>query len=309
MRTLRWIAVAALVLSVTGCASHTGTPHTPATAPTNAQQFDTRADTIAADWRDSALAPSWTSAFIPLQPLLVGPSALRPQSPLAMAVRQGEFTLPARLPGAPTTAGRITYPDGSTMSVPLTGTKAAITAAAPAKSPVGSKPACTAGTKDYGAGCTLTVTGATLGKTSLLTSRGEARVPAWLLHVRQLTQPVAVVAVAPSATRLIGYPGATPGLTGIGPGLNRTVGLTSVDANRIQFVILTGKCETRIEPRVRETATAVVIGGIGHESGSVCTDEGIMTPETITLTRPLGDRPLLDIASGNPVQITPQFTA
>jgi hypothetical protein len=51
--------------------------------------------------------------------------------------------------------------------------------------------------------CTLTVTRITLGTTTLLTSRGEAQVPAWLMATKQLLGPIARVAVPSPAMGVV----------------------------------------------------------------------------------------------------------
>ncbi len=150
--------------------------------------------------------------------------------------------------------------------------------------------------------CRLQVTAARLSQARVTTDRGGATVPAWELTVRGLARHPLVVATAPDVLAPAPRPSAPPGL-GDSPGGLMSVGLLrAVHGATLDVTIFHGECE--VDPRVNvvEAHDLVVVGGSYDEppAGTVCTGVGLMTPATVRLSQPLGNRPVIDVVSGTP---------
>ena len=142
----------------------------------------------------------------------------------------------------------------------------------------------------------LTVTAVRLGTASVRTSRGVADVPAWLFTVEGLAAPVARVAVAPQSVTPVPEPTAParPAPEGV-VGAEHT---ERVDGTRLTYVLGVGACDTGITPLVQEREDVVVVGGGVVRASGVCTDQLKLEPVTVTLSAPLGGRPVLDVLTG-----------
>ena len=150
--------------------------------------------------------------------------------------------------------------------------------------------------------CRLEVTAARLSRARVTTDRGTATVPAWELTVRGLVHHPLVVATAPDVLAPAPRPPAPPGL-GDPPGGLLGVGLLrSVDRATLEVTIFHGECE--VDPRVNvvEAHDLVIVGGSYDEppAGTTCSGVGLMTPATVRLSSPLGDRPVIDVVTGTP---------
>ncbi|MCI4064437.1 hypothetical protein MRQ36_18250 [Micromonospora sp. R77] len=139
-----------------------------------------------------------------------------------------------------------------------------------------------------------------LGTAAVRTSRGTAEVPAWLFTVEELTAPVARLAVAPSAVTAVPEPPAPPRSAPDG-----VVGaqdlVAPVDGTRLTYRLGIGACDTGTTPLVAERDDVVVVGGGVTRATGVCTDQLKLEPVTVTLTAPLGARPVLDVLTGAPL--------
>ncbi|MGC4805051.1 hypothetical protein [Micromonospora sp. DT233] len=159
----------------------------------------------------------------------------------------------------------------------------------------------------------LTVTAVRLGTAPVRTSRGMAQVPAWVFTVAELTAPVARLAVAPGAVTAVPRGTAPTGpvpdtAAPTGPVPDAVVGAQDVQAvngAELTFRIGVGACDTAITPLVREDDKVVVVGGGVTRATGICTDQLLIKPVTATLQRPLGDRPVLDVATGTPLIVRP----
>ncbi len=80
-----------------------------------------------------------------------------------------------------------------------------------------------------------------------------------------------------------------------------SLGAVSADGRTLTLRILTGACTTARGGRSYEGARAVVVGSWQIESGGNCIAVGLMRSVRVTLTRPLGTRVVLDVASGQPL--------
>ena len=297
---------AALVLvlaAAAGCAGTTGAP--PGATPSDSGAFADRARAVADAWRAGPATGAWRTGFVPLADLTVPPAGGFPNDNSKQAYINGWYAATGPLPTAPFGPGTIGFPDGSTMSVPLVSGQDAYAALdkgdAPGcpKNPVvhpgpgtGGSPAC----------ATLLVTDVTLGETKLRTSRGEATVPAWLFSVMGLREPIARVAVAPSAVTPLPSPSVPPA-----PRIEGFVtaqDLVGVDGAKVTYRLGVGACDYDIRPLLYETGEVVVVGGSVKTKEGACIAILKLEPVTVTLATPLGGRPVVDAATGAPLVLT-----
>jgi len=307
-----------------GCAQKSAGRESPPAASPAQQEFDTRAAQVAKAWETSGTAQEWRHGFIPLANLTLTPNGDGTDA-TKFALVNGWYRLRAPLPH-PVPTGTVTFPDGSTMTVPLEPAQDAyqqIATAPPAACgkpeplptaihpipPINSAPPSASdgggGTSGSSGGqepCTvLTITQITLGTDHLLTSRGEATVPVWQFTVPGLSEPVERVAVDPSAiTRspVTDDPGVR--LDGIAAGQS----LASVSGTALTFRVILGNCDKDVTPLVYEDSGAVVVGASFVNTASVCDDVALIKSFDVTLSAPVGARVVLDVVSGNPLTVT-----
>jgi hypothetical protein len=284
--------VAALVAAVPGCAQTPAprlapAPPSPYVRSTDSQ-FVERAAYIAQAWE--GLNDPWRNGFVPRQSSTVeGPTGVGEYKASAYSGRYTLATM-ATLPVEAPPDGTIAFDNGDAMRVPL------VTAVrAYEQLTVHKSDPCTA--------CpTLTVTGAVLGTVKIETSRGPATVPAWLFTVSELSSPMGQLAVAPAELT------STPIITApIGYGRLAAAGsLDVVVGLHVEFRAAVSNCDqTNPQPQVWETATVVVLGATvqPRDSAVACTaiGSGPNTPMSVTLSRPVGDRLVIDVLGGQPV--------
>jgi hypothetical protein len=326
IRATRAIAIGAalLVALATGACTQTAESATPARpAPQAISAFQHRAVQVAREWEASGTAHAWRSGFVPLEPLSKPGADVGFTMATKRAFLEGRYAFAA--PTWPTTPshGRIAFDSGTTMTVRLQSAADAYAqlAAHPAECSPAIEPSAPA-PPDGGAGTTggsaapggaggsggpssgcvrLRITHVELGSFTVLTSRGHARVPAWLFTVDGLGAPIARVAVAPSAIALLPTPPASVQL----PGVAGADSVISVDGRTITFRIMVSACAHGFEPLVYETATSVVVGGtaIPDPGVTACPAIGVMKPVVAQLAEPLGNRLVLDVIGGQPLVI------
>ncbi|MFC0007414.1 hypothetical protein [Micromonospora siamensis] len=327
-----------LLVVVAGCAPAGSDPSTaggaePSVPDQRRAAFDKRAAEVAGAWRPG---PGWDTGYVPLQEptVLTGDPRFSPDTETAF--RAGWYRLQNPLPMFKLAPGTIRFPDG-TMTVPLVGADEAFRQldqgdpppcegrpmTPPGQSPApGSDPTAPAGRpRAPGPGPTiepgpdtpvqsepstacvpLTVTGVRLGIASVRTSRGVAEVPAWLFTVEELAVPVARVAVAPDAVTAPPE-GSGPG-TAAPPDVVAGVSLRAVTDGRIDYRVGVGACDSDITPLVVERDDVVVVGAAVVRPTGPCTMQLKLEPVSVSLTAPLGDRPVLDVVTGAPLALT-----
>ncbi|MER7460044.1 hypothetical protein [Micromonospora sp. NPDC126480] len=286
------------------------------TGPANADRssaFERRAAEIADSWRPG---PQWREGYVPLQEptVLVGDPDFNPAT--LTAFQAGWYRDQIPLPPARPADGTIRFPDG-TLAVPLVSA-----AEAYRQLDQGDPPPCKGRPKDPGTPppaqpsgpdgtvssdpqttCVpLTVTAVELGDVPVRTSRGEARVPAWIFTVDELSARVARLAVAPTAVGAAPEPSAPAA-----PAPDTVVGaqdLRAVDGATLTVRLGIGACDTDVTPLVYERDDVVVVGGGVTRSTGVCTEQLVLEPVTVRLAAPLGDRPALDVLTGVPLRLT-----
>jgi len=155
-----------------------------------------------------------------------------------------------------------------------------------------------------------------LGTTTLWTSRGNATVPAWLFTTDTFVDPIARVAIEPSAI------GRTDGDFGepTGPDIRPTRAardlaahhvtgadsLVTVAGDTIAFRVTASGCDDDSLPLVREDSTTVVLGGTHFPfvgSDAICAAEPQVLEFTVRLNRPIDMRTVLDVSSGRPLSV------
>jgi hypothetical protein len=300
MRHARSVASAVLALLLVGmgaaCSNAQSPAHIRAVEKQSAQAFDQQATQVLKAWPSAAVAKIWNTGYVPLQELTVMPSDAVQQS---VFFGYNDLTFATPMPTTPATVGTVVFADHSTLAVPVqswTQTKADLDVQ-------NYGPVCATPPATLANTCRLTVTRITLGTTTLLTSRGEAKVPAWLMTTRQLLGPIARVAV----------PTPTMGILPIsspydGHGIDGTFSLGSIDGAHVRFTLIAGVCDQRITPRAVETPTAVVIGATtANTFTGNCVAAARFVAESLTLKAPLGNRALLDINNGYPLRIGEDF--
>ncbi|MFG2105284.1 hypothetical protein [Micromonospora chersina] len=279
------------------------------------EAFGQRATEVADAWRPG---PAWRSGYVPLDEatVLVGDPGFTDET--KQAFLNGWYRDQIDLPAARPADGTIRFPDG-TLRVPLVSAAEAYAQLdqgdpppcdgrpmAPAPRPKGGPtvepgPDGPVATQVATPCVPLTVTGAKLGSASVRTSRGEATVPAWLFTVEGLRAPVARLAVAPAAVGT-GPEGTAPSRP-VDDGIVAALDLRAVTGNRVDYRVGTGACDGEPTPLVLERDDVVVLGGGVVRSTGPCTMQLVMKPVSVTLKAPLGDRTVLDVASGTPLVV------
>ena len=253
--------------------------------PEDTSQARARARAVAEAWHGSGAARAWTRGYHPLDDVIQLPDGAFHSDADKRAYAAENFVLDTVLPAASAHTGRVTWSRGGSLILPLLDAREAYGSLA-------------RGGDD---GPHLTVTGARLGQTTLLTSRGPATVPAWLFTIEGYDTPLKRVALAPSGPPAPPIrPAAKVPSDRLWP-LARLVEV-SRDGRSLTVIAQRGACDKGPAVGVLETDDSVVLSAsiTGH-LGGICTSEMLGVPRTVTLKRPLGDRILLDAFTGRPV--------
>jgi hypothetical protein len=267
----------------------------------NVAAFDALARQEASAWAGSPLAKVWGTGLVllPGDDLSPGPSGGFPSAETKEAFGNGDLVFTGPAPsGAPD--GVVTWPDGSTMKVPVLSEAQAFNAM---KTNNGGKcPSCLT--------TPLDVTAAKPATLLVGTSRGTAAVPAWAFTLQGVSTPAIQAALPPGSY-------VTPDSYGapaekVGPLGKSFVGVgnatPSADGRTLTLTLFGGECNTSWGGLVAEFGGAVVVGGWLFDShpDQACSAVGVLTKVTVHLAKPLGDRVILDAVSGQPVTpITP----
>jgi hypothetical protein len=197
----------------------------------------------------------------------------------------------------PATA-KVTWHDGTAVDVPVIDAQAAIVAIS-ASVPVDTRcPACQG----------LIATAATLTTAPIQTTRGPATGPVWELTIQGTAVKVTRVAIATSIT--------APPMSEINGGLVMRIDAASATVSGTSVTVqFTGaplpgdqSCGEDYTADAVESDLAVTILVWRHPhaglAAEACTAVGALRNATATLLKPLGDRPVLDPATGQPVTLT-----
>jgi hypothetical protein len=282
----------ACLLAVTDCGQ--------AAAPRGQDRLRQQADAVLARY-DKATKDAGAQRFVPVGELTgqLGDWERDVGENNKIALLSGQLKAVAPLPAAPSTTGRVVWPDGTTRSVTLLSGAQAL---AQVTSTVGSTDC---------SGCTpLQVTGAELITGPVETSRGTAKAPLWAFTLRGTKVRVTRLAVRPEETVTVTPPPwdpyDSPGGIAVEAARLAPDGVTLT----VTFIGSPGPasqaCGADYTAAVVESAAAVVV--IVREQRAAgdyaCTAVGAERTATAVLGRPLGSRTVLEVVRGLPVPVT-----
>ena len=268
----------------------------------NVAAFNALARREASAWPSSPLGKVWkTGLVVPVaDDLSSGPSGGFPSGETKEAFGNGNLVFTGRPPsGAP--AGVVTWPDGSSMKVPVLGEAQAFNAMK--SNTEGRCPSC--------ATTPLAVTAAKPTTMRVATSRGTATVPAWSFTLQGVSAPV-IRAALPPGSYVTEYSFRAPAeqLGPLGRDFAGAAGATaSADGRTLTLVVAGSPCETTWGGLVAEAGDVVVVGGWLHNPhpDAPCAASLVGRTVTVRLAKPLGDREILDAATGWPASQIPFF--
>ncbi|MFD7262244.1 hypothetical protein [Streptomyces sp. NPDC059874] len=281
--------VTAVVLAAAGCGTAPGEGGG-RTAPVDTRP---RMERVAAAWEGSAAFRQWREGFHPLDEQdWAPPGGFRSGEDKAAAVN-GNFVLRAELPADPSPATPIRWPDGGELTLPLL-------SAWEAYGQINRAKGATAEPDQA-----LPVTAVRFGETIVRTSRGPARVPAWLFIIEGYDTPLARIAIREQE---LPKPPIEPLGTfdeGTAPLFGHSA--ASPDATSFEVTAGHGACDGGVAVDVLEGTDVVVLAGRilpGEETGPGVACAAVMLEQTVpvTLTRPVGERVVIDSESGAPLQ-------
>jgi hypothetical protein len=245
---------------------------------------------VTSQWNRSATARIWRTGLVVLDasdltPVPSGAGFGSQQQKAAFA--SGHFKLSGTLPAAPP-PGLVRWADGTTLRLPPLTARAAF-------SELSAQRPC-------GACGQLTVTGATPGMVTVRTSRGPASVPAWNFTVPGLGWKVSEVAIARSAFAVLPAYGPTPPAGQNTPGIGG-LAKVSADGRTLTLIFIGSACDAASGAYRYESDDTVVVGSWEKPvaGNAPCPAMGVEHTARVLLTRPLGTRALLDVASGLPL--------
>ncbi|MCX5194182.1 hypothetical protein OOK31_09785 [Streptomyces sp. NBC_00249] len=262
-----------------------------ATDPVRIAPADTlaRRKQVAEAWEGSEALHQWRSGYHPLDPQDWQPPGGFRSGEDKAAYLSGNFTLRAELPSAAPPATPVRWSGGGELTLRLMGAREAYEEFAMA--PGQERP--------------LTVTAVRFGAATTRTSRGPAEVPAWLFTVEGYDTPLTRLAIRPQ--ELPTAPVAPKGTfdEGTAPLFAHTA--AAPGATSFEVTAGHGACDAGVAVDVLEGAATVVLAGRILPREDVRPDAAcplVMLEQTVpvTLTRPLGDRLLLDATTGTPLQ-------
>jgi hypothetical protein len=276
----------------------------PTSSPATRTASQRRADELLADWAEKVSTKSGHPLVVTIGDLAFENrvSGHGGNTPLDVikAGRQGHMILPSRLRVTVPDSVTVTWPDGSSRVVAAARPRAAIDAmAAEFEADWGPCPRC----------LMVHVTAVRLVDGEILTSRGPARVPLWEFTVEgspgeRPTYP-AIDLNDPGVIRT-GQP--------TGPGVWNRDEPTAIASRRatvdatmseitVQYLdpstIGNQRCPAAVAATAVESPTGVVLIVTSHG----CAERARNTT-TVRLSRPLGDRVLIDVVTGGPIPVT-----
>ncbi|MEU5891266.1 hypothetical protein ABZ835_31105 [Streptomyces sp. NPDC047461] len=267
-----------LALLLAGCGSEHG-------SRAQSDESTSRAQKVADAWDGSRAAQVWRKGYYPMADVVQLPDNAFRNSADKTAYGAQNFVLDGELPTVSPEKGKVEWRGGGSLTLPLMDARQAYDSVA-------------RGGDD---GPHLTVTEAKLGKTTLVTSRGPATVPAWLFTLKGYDTPLKRVAIEPSELpeSPIGPARETP--TDEQMPLEQFI-RTSADGRSVTVLAGHGACDDGPAVRALETDGSVVLSAavVGTKDGP-CTSNLLMENVTVKLKSELGERVLLDAFTGAPV--------
>ncbi|MGW2698400.1 hypothetical protein [Streptomyces sp. NPDC001296] len=244
-----------------------------------------RARQVADSWRASAAATAWMQGYYPMADAVQKPASGWRSRADERAYETKNFVLSGDLPSTAPVLGTVDWRNGKTLTRPLIGAKKAYQSFALNRSD----------------GPQLTVTGARLGTTTIVTNRGTATVPAWLFTLESHDTPLKRIAVTPSKLPKPPIGQARQGAAGGLRSVARLAG-TSADGRSITVKATRGSCDDGPVVKALETSESVVLyASVAGEKDGPCPASMTEQSVKVELSKPLGDRLLLDAFTGRPV--------
>ncbi|MDX3538026.1 hypothetical protein PV721_27485 [Streptomyces sp. MB09-01] len=274
------------VVLAAGCSAPQATPDT-----------RPRMKQVAAAWEGSAALTQWREGFHLLDRQEWKPPEGFHSEGDEEAYAAKSFVLRTELPATPPPATAIRWPDGNgngngngndggaTLTLPLQN-------AAQAYGELDRAP---------DGGPALAVTGVRFGEIAVRTSRGPARVPAWLFTVEGYETPLARLAVTPQELPKVPVEPLGTFDGGTAPLL---VYMASPAATELTVQAGHGSCDGGVAVDVLEGADTVVLAGrivADAEPGTSCDAAMRLEMVPVALARPLGARLVIDAATGAPL--------
>ncbi|MET9269544.1 hypothetical protein [Kribbella sp. NPDC003557] len=155
--------------------------------------------------------------------------------------------------------------------------------------------------------CKLTITAGSLKTAEVETSRGRTTVPAWSFTVRGLSRPIVAVAISQDVLKPLAEPTPPAGLAEPNRDVPVVGRLTRVEGNTITFNLHHGACDANLRAHAIEYDDMVLIGGSHTTKQVACRAIGLSTPATLTLTHPLGTRPIINATTGTRLTFYPHL--
>lgn len=275
--------------SITGTVPDTrGQPATTLPSASAPQAFADRAEVVADAFRASGRpdAPAGLVLLSPWADLAFETDAQK------VAWLAGKVEFGSGVPDDQVGVSRMTLPDGSERPVDLIGPREGVTRALE-----GAGGDCSGVAADA---CRLTLKKATLTTTRVQTNEGDATVPAWSFTVEGMSRPIVVVATAPGPLDRPAPPQPLAGLPPAPAGFSPADSLDAVSGTTITVRIGHGACDRDLTGHAVEFDDLVVVGATHTppDPGTMCTMQYLLTPSTLPLAAPLGDRVVLDVVSG-----------
>ncbi|MFJ1607522.1 hypothetical protein ACIOHS_29710 [Streptomyces sp. NPDC088253] len=272
--------------AVTGCGSEKAAGNE-VEAPDTGQEprAESRARQVADAWDGSEAARQWHQGYYPMADAVQLPEGGLRGAADKRAFTTQNFVLRGALAALPRKDGKVRWKSGASLTLPLMEAGKAYERVA-------------RGGND---GPHLTVTGAKPGEMTLVTSRGPATVPAWLFTLEGYDTPLKRAAVGPSKLPESPIEPNRDVPAGTLVLLDRLVEVAG-DGRSVTVLADHGSCDSGPAVHVLETGTDVVLSAsVLKARKGPCTGETIRARVTVKLTRPIGDRILLDAHTGRPV--------
>ncbi|MFG1655369.1 hypothetical protein ACGFIY_02420 [Micromonospora chersina] len=251
-------------------------------------------------WYDHAFRAAGGAPFVPVGELTRQLGDWEPANgSYKESLAAGRVEAASTLPGAPQPAvGTIVWTDGTRHDVPLMSADGAL-----AQLRAG-------GTGDCSGCAPLKLTGARLTTMTVPTTRGPATVPAWEYTLGGTAVRLARVAVDPSAVVRVAPPPRDADHPHEGLAVESATTTTASSELTVTFTGAPGPAskpcgaDYGAEAVESDLAVVVIVIEYRHAKDEACSDIGAQRTASLKLSRPLGERAVLEVTQGLPVELT-----
>jgi hypothetical protein len=290
----RWVLWMAVVVVLGGCGSGGASP-----GAEELDQLRQQARDALVRYDKAVLDAGGRQGFVPVGDLTGQRGEWEPANGNnKQALLSGRVRAGTALGAAPHPTGTVSWDNGATRVVPMISAYQALARLV------------AAGTGDCPECVPLDVIGARLTTMHIRTTRGPATVPAWEYTLKGSAVRVTRVAVTSSAAVKVTPPSWDPFNPPGGLGIESA---TTTTSGRQLTVTFTGApkpadqpCGVDYSTEAVESSTAVVVIVImhPHAANGICTAIGASRTATVELAQPLGERAVLEVRQGIPVELT-----